>query len=54
MAFVAAVVAGLVALASTAFLMRYFRHNDKWALNPFAYYCLVAGLGSLAYLRLAA
>jgi undecaprenyl-diphosphatase len=51
---IAAVVAGLVALASTAFLMRYFRHNDKWALNPFAYYCLVAGLGSLAYLRLAA
>jgi undecaprenyl-diphosphatase len=51
---IAAVVAGLVALASTAFLMRYFRHNDKWALNPFAYYCLVAGLGSLAYLGLAA
>jgi undecaprenyl-diphosphatase len=46
MAFVAAVVAGLVALASTAFLMRYFRHNDKWALNPFAYYCLVAGCGA--------
>lgn len=50
MSVVAAVVSGLVALASTAFLMRYFRHNDKWALNPFAYYCIVFGLGSLAYL----
>ena len=47
---VAAVISGIVALLSTAFLMRYFRHNDTWALNPFAYYCLVAGLGSLAYL----
>ena len=50
---IAAVVAGLVALASTAFLMRYFRHNDKWALNPFAFYCLVAGAGSAAYLAFA-
>ena len=47
---VAAVVSGIVALLSTAFLMRYFRHNDKWALNPFAYYCIVAGLGSVYYL----
>ena len=46
----AAVVAGVVALASTAFLMRYFRHNDKWALNPFAYYCIVVGLAALGYL----
>jgi undecaprenyl-diphosphatase len=50
----AAVVSGLVALLSTWFLMRYFRHNDKWALNPFAYYCIVAGLGALAYLELRA
>jgi undecaprenyl-diphosphatase len=49
-AFAAAVVAGLVALASTAFLMRYFRHNDKWALNPFAYYCIAAGLAAGAWL----
>lgn len=49
----AAVVAGLTALLSTAALMRYFRRHDDWALNPFAYYCLVAGLGSLAYLALA-
>jgi len=41
---VAAVVAGLTALASTAFLMRYFRNNDKWALDPFGYYCIAAGL----------
>lgn len=48
----AAIVAGITALLSTAFLMRYFRNNDSWALNPFAYYCLVAGLGSVAYLVL--
>ena len=48
----AAVVSGIVALLSTAFLMRYFRHNDRWALNPFAYYCLVAGIGSLVYLEI--
>jgi undecaprenyl-diphosphatase len=47
---VAAVVAGLTAYASTAFLMRYFRGNDRWALNPFAYYCFAAGAGSLAVL----
>ena len=46
----AAVVAGLTAYASTAFLMRYFRGNDRWALNPFAYYCFAAGAGSLAVL----
>lgn len=47
---VAAVVAGLTAFASTAFLMRYFRKHDAWALNPFAYYCWLAGAGSLAVL----
>ncbi len=46
----AAVVAGLTAYASTAFLMHYFRGNDRWALNPFAYYCFAAGAGSLAVL----
>ena len=46
----AAVVAGVTAYASTAFLMRYFRGNDRWALNPFAYYCFAAGAGSLAVL----
>jgi undecaprenyl-diphosphatase len=47
---VAATVAGVTAFLSTAFLMRYFRDHDKWALNPFAYYCLVAGCGSVAAL----
>jgi undecaprenyl-diphosphatase len=47
-----AVVAGLTALLSTMFLMRYFRDNDKWALQPFAYYCVVAGALSFAYLEL--
>lgn len=47
---IAALIAGLTAYASTAFLMRYFRNHDSWALNPFAYYCVAAGLGSLALL----
>jgi undecaprenyl-diphosphatase len=47
---VAAVVAGVTALASTAFLMRYFRSHDAWALNPFAYYCFAIGAGSLGLL----
>jgi undecaprenyl-diphosphatase len=46
----AAVVAGVTAFASTAFLMRYFRSHEAWALNPFAYYCLLVGAGSLAVL----
>jgi undecaprenyl-diphosphatase len=50
MASAAAVVAAVVAFASTAFLMRYFRHNDKWAMDPFAYYCLIAGLSAGAWL----
>ena len=49
----AAAVAGVTALLSTMFLMRYFRDNDRWALNPFAYYCLAAGVLSLGYLALA-
>ena len=43
------VVAGLVAFASTAFLMRYFRVHERQALRPFALYCLLAGGGTLAY-----
>lgn len=46
----AAAVAGLTALASTAFLMNYFREHDRWALNPFAYYCIAAGLVSAGLL----
>ncbi len=49
---IAAVVAGITALLSTAFLMRYFRQHDSWALNPFAYYCIAAGVISLGVLFL--
>jgi undecaprenyl-diphosphatase len=52
MSVVAAVVAGITALLSTAFLMRYFRQHDSWALNPFAYYCFAAGGVSLGVLFL--
>ncbi|WP_158921453.1 undecaprenyl-diphosphate phosphatase [Acidisphaera sp. S103] len=52
MSAMAAVVAGITALLSTAFLMRYFRQHDSWALNPFAYYCVLAGVGSLGVLFL--
>jgi undecaprenyl-diphosphatase len=47
----AAVVAGLVALASTAALMRWFRGHDRWALAPFGIYCIVAGAVSFLYLH---
>ena len=49
---IAAVVAGITALLSTWFLMRYFRQHDSWALNPFAYYCVLAGAISLGILVL--
>ena len=48
----AAVVAGITAWLSTWFLMRYFRDHSDWALSPFAAYCIVVGLGSLAILLL--
>jgi undecaprenyl-diphosphatase len=44
----AGAIAGITAYGSTAFLMRYFGRHDFEALNPFAYYCLVAGIGALA------
>jgi len=50
---IAAVVSGVVAFLSTAFLMRYFRRNEEWALNPFGYYCVVAGIGAIAWLEFA-
>src|SRR5207248_3687436 len=49
-ALVAGVVAAVTALASTAFLMRFFRQHDLQALDPFAYYCLAAGAASLVLL----
>jgi len=47
---IAAVVAAVVAFASTAFLMRYFADHDRLALNPFAYYCLAFGGMSIGLL----
>ncbi len=47
---VAAILSGIVAYASTAFLMRYFKDHDDWALKPFAIYCVVAGAGSFLLL----
>ncbi len=47
---VAAVVAGVTAWLSTWFLMHYFRRNEDWALNPFGYYCLAAGVLSCGWL----
>lgn len=43
LAVLAAVVAGVAAFLSTAFLMRYFKKRDLEALDPFAYYCWAAG-----------
>jgi undecaprenyl-diphosphatase len=49
---IAGVVAGLTAYASTAFLMRYFRtHEESAPLDPFAYYCWLAGALVLLYLQ---
>ncbi len=49
----AALVAGITAYLSTAFLMRYFRRNEEWALNPFGYYCILLGIGAIAWLEFA-
>ena len=50
LATMAAVLSGITAYASTWFLMRYFRQHDTWALNPFAYYCMVVGAISVVLL----
>ncbi|HEX4288509.1 MAG TPA: undecaprenyl-diphosphate phosphatase [Trebonia sp.] len=47
---VGSIIAGLGAYLSIRFLTKYFS-EDK-SLNPFGYYCIIAGLGSLAYLVL--
>jgi undecaprenyl-diphosphatase len=41
------IVAGLVAYASTAFLMRYFKNNEVNALIPFGAYCCLLGVVGL-------
>ncbi|HZS85451.1 MAG TPA: undecaprenyl-diphosphate phosphatase [Stellaceae bacterium] len=48
----AGLVAGLTALLSVAFLMRYFRTHDFEALDPFAWYCWAAGGAALLLLYL--
>jgi undecaprenyl-diphosphatase len=51
---IAGLVAGVTAYASTAFLMRYFRsHDENPALDPFAYYCWAAGILALVLLKFA-
>jgi undecaprenyl-diphosphatase len=47
----AGIVAGITAYASTAFLMRYFGRQEFEALDPFAYYCVAAGAGALLLFR---
>ena len=47
-AIIGGIVAAITAYASTVFLMRFFKRHDFQALNPFAYYCLAAGLLALA------
>ncbi len=43
------VVAGIAAYLSVRFLMRYFETNR---LDPFAYYCVIAGTLTFAYFAL--
>ena len=44
LALVGGIIAGVTAFASVAFLMRFFKHHEFEALDPFAYYCLAVGL----------
>jgi undecaprenyl-diphosphatase len=46
-AIVGGILAGVAAYLSLQFLMRYFENGR---LDPFGYYCVVAGLGSLVFL----
>ncbi len=48
-----AVVAGITAFLSTAFLMRYFRNHENWALRPFALYSVAAGILAIVALHYA-
>jgi len=47
---VGSLLAGIGAYLSVRFLTKYF--SEERSLNPFGIYCLVAGVGSLAYLLL--
>ena len=48
-AFIGAIVAGVAAYLSVAFLTRYFKSND---LRPFGWYCLLAGVACFILTRL--
>ena len=50
-ALLSGVVAGVVAYASLAVLMRWFHSHEFEALTPFAYYCMGAGVVFLAALK---
>ena len=45
---VGSLIAGIGAYLSIRFLTKYF--SEEKSLNPFGIYCLIAGVGSLAYL----
>ncbi len=47
MALIGGLVAGIAALFSTWFLMRYFKTREVRALRPFGIYCLIVGVGTL-------
>ena len=51
-ALLAGAVAGVVALASVALLMRWFKSHEVRGFDPFAIYCWLAGAGSIAWLML--
>jgi len=51
-AILAGVVAGVVAFASVALLMRWFRGHETRGFDPFAIYCWIAGAGSIGWLLL--
>lgn len=49
-AILSGVVAGVVAFASVAVLMRWFRAHEVKGFDPFAIYCVLAGAGALIWL----
>ena len=48
-AVIGGVVAGVLAYASTALLMRYFKQQEVNALLPFSAYCVLLGLAALVF-----
>jgi len=52
MSLIAGVVAGVAAFLSVWFLTRYFKTTEIKMMRPFAIYCVIAGLGALAWFQL--